>query len=107
MSPKECGSQFSPSLQAADDLRRSQLIVGQNYYYSIRASSRSNYRNSNPTIVEHKIKWQASIEGKVTLSDASGGLPINGVLVEYKLKSLNGTTISFCPPGSSMNMEWW
>jgi hypothetical protein len=107
MSPKECRSQFSVGLQAADDLRRSQLIVGQNYYYSIRASSRFSYRNSNPAIVEHKVRWQASIDGKVALSEVSGGLPISDVLVEYRLKSLNGTTISFCPPGSSVNSDWW
>jgi hypothetical protein len=106
-SPQQCASKFSPGLQAADDLRRSKLIVGQIYYYSIRASSQNSYRSSNPVMIEHKILWQASIDGKVSLSEASGGLPISGVLVEYRLKSLNGTLVSVCAPGNSMSAGWW
>jgi hypothetical protein len=104
LSAQECSTQaYSPGLQAADDSRRSKLNVGETYYYAIRASSRNSWKNSNPTIIPHKIKWQASIDGKVSLSESSGGLPIANVLVEYRLKSLNGTIIPTCANTS----DWW
>jgi hypothetical protein len=106
MSPKACSTVYSPGRQATDDLRISKLNVGQKYYYSIRASSRTSFRSSNPTIVEHKIMWQASIDGKVSLSEASGGLPISGVMVLYRLKALNGTILSVCPM-NTMSADWW
>lgn len=84
---------YIPGLQAADNLRLSNLNVGQTYYYLIRASAQQSWRISNPVIIPFTIQWQASINGKVSISTGSGGLPIEGVLVEYQLFNANGTTL--------------
>jgi hypothetical protein len=47
-SDQVCASQpYNPGLQASDNLRLSNLNVGQAYFYAIKASSRIPWRNSN------------------------------------------------------------
>ena len=37
----------------------------------------------------HRIKWEATIDGKVTLAPESGSLPVKGTTVHWKLKDSN------------------
>jgi hypothetical protein len=72
------------------------LQVGHDYFYHIRASARQPWRNSQPTTIRHTVQWQASIEGQVTLRPKAGALPIQNVIVEYRMEDLNGTVIDIC-----------
>jgi hypothetical protein len=107
-SEQVCASQpYNPGFQASDNLRLSNLNVGQTYYYAIRASSRIPWRNSNYEVLRHAILWQASIDGKVTLSQESGGLPVRDVIVEYRLRLPNAAGSSPCGIGHTATSSGW
>ena len=96
-SAQECAREpYSPGFQAADDLRLSKLTVGKVYDYQIRASARQPWRRSDVTTVSHTVKWQASIDGQVTLTPDAGGLPVQDVTVDYRLEDHSGTILSVC-----------
>jgi len=62
---------YNPGRQAADNLRISRLQVGQQYAYEIRATSKQEWRISSWARVLHTVRWQASIDGHVTLKPAA------------------------------------
>jgi hypothetical protein len=53
------------------------------------------------------ILWQASIDGRVTLSPESGGLPVPDVLVEYRLRLPNATDTNPCGINDSPTTSGW
>jgi hypothetical protein len=98
---------YMPGLQVADNLRLSNLDVGKWYYYLIRASSRVPYRNSNSAVIPHRVLWQSSVDGKVTLSPDAGGLPVEEVLVEYRLTLTNISSDIPCGTDHNSTIEGW
>ncbi|KAL7576580.1 hypothetical protein ACA910_018071 [Epithemia clementina (nom. ined.)] len=96
-SRQQCAQEpYIPGRQIADDLRVSNLVVGQEYQYQIRAASKHAWRNSNPTTVKHVVLWQASIDGQVTLEESAGLLPVENVVVEYRMEDLDGFILPVC-----------
>ena len=96
-SQQQCAQDpYVPGRQVADDLRISNLIVGQDYQYHIRASSKYPWRNSNQTTMKHTVLWQASIDGQVTLEESAGLLPVEHVVVEYRMEDLDGFILPAC-----------
>lgn len=89
-------AQYSPGLQAADDLHRSKLTVGQTYTYGVRAIARQSWRQSTYAEVSHKVLWEASVDGRVTLKPAAGSLPVERVTVEYRLEDLDHKAVPVC-----------
>eukprot|EP00957_Ditylum_brightwellii_P170929 13009858-Ditylum_brightwellii.AAC.1 len=90
-SPTSCGTDVLPGLAAAKDLRLSELIVGQTYEFCVRAGSTPIYMpqleypssdslaSSSNTCVTHRIKWEASINGRIITEPSAGSLPIEDV----------------------------
>lgn len=96
-SAQECSKEpYNPGFQASDDLRLSNLVVGRLYEYQIRASARHPWRRSSPATILHTVRWQASLEGHVALDKSSGGLPVEGVAVDYRLEDFDGDVILVC-----------
>ncbi len=102
--PKQAsGSIITPFTRASDDLLKSKLIVGKYYEYCVRAVHPVLYMDhpfdienagrtllsSNDTCADHRIRWEASIHGKVTTEPTAGTLPVEGVNVTYELLNDN------------------
>ena len=76
---------------AADDLRRSRLTPGVPFLYCVRAIGV--IANSDPTCVEHIVRWETAVELSVALPPTSGNIPSENVLVTYQLEDASGTPI--------------
>ena len=96
---KPCSEVIDPKRSAlVDDLAVSNLVVGKEYNYCARAvgSGKSGVRySSGEECIRHKIAWEASIDGVVTLDSSAGSLPVANVTVEYFLVAADATTIKF------------
>ena len=99
---------IAPGLDAHDSLSLSNLIVGKTYEYLVRAAApRYNVgvRSSGPTIIAHKINWEASIHGKVTTNPYAGSLPIKDVEVSWQLYDANDQTMPIECTGCSGKVD--
>ena len=105
-----CDEQLNPGLQAADDLRESRLQVGSTFGYSIRSVAKDysfSSRTSKPATVNHKVQWEASIDGSVTLSLEAGKLPVEGVRVFYQLRTSTSPTSEIISTCDDADEEGW
>ena len=103
-SRQACASNtVAPGRQAADNLRVSSLEVGKEYSYCVRATGRSYMQNplgpskglltsSNEACAMHRVRWEGSISGKVTLPPDSGSLPVEGVAITWEMKNTTDNT---------------
>ena len=93
----ECSEMIDPRRGAlVDDLAVSNLVVGKEYNYCARAvgSGKSGKRySSEEACKNHKIAWEASIDGVVTLDSSAGSLPVENVTVDWTLVAENSTII--------------
>jgi len=96
----ECDSIVDTHIEASDELQYSNLTVGKLFMYCVRAVHRSHYMehpmgiseagnrqltSSDDTCAPHKIRWEASINGKITTEPNAGSLPIENVVVTWEL----------------------
>lgn len=97
-------NRVEPGRQTSDDLRVSNLPVGDEFTYCVRATARDYMHNpegphmpslssSNEECATHRIHWEASVRGKVTLEQTAGSLPVDNVLVEWQLLDVDSTSI--------------
>lgn len=97
----------SPGRQASDNLRVSRLKVGDEYSYCVRATAKDYMQHpkgpeelmlasSQENCQTHKIRWESSIKGKVTMPRNAGSLPVEEVEVSWALldRSLENTIVS-------------
>ena len=85
-----------PGKQFSDDLSSSDLVVGEVYSYCTRAVGPGNSGerySSVETCVDHKVAWEASIDGIVTLDPSAGSLPVTDVTVTWQLFGRGKTLI--------------
>mmetsp|Transcript_21609 Transcript_21609/g.27877 ORF Transcript_21609/g.27877 Transcript_21609/m.27877 type:complete len:1916 (+) Transcript_21609:457-6204(+) len=104
------GDKIDPFIEASDNLARSKLIVGKDYNYCVRAVHPVLYMDhpydyedvgrtllsSSDTCKDHRIRWEASVQGKVTTEPNAGSLPMKDVIVSYSLLEEDGTTPIEC-----------
>ena len=94
---EECSEMVDPRRGAlVDDLAVSNLVVGKEYDYCARAvgSGKSGVRySSDEACKKHKIAWEASIDGVVTLDSSAGSLPVENVTVDWTLVAEDTTNI--------------
>jgi len=118
---ENCFTTIEPGTQASDDLAVSNLEVGKEYSYCVRAVKQGHYMDapyenseqrrlltsSGSSCEAHKIRWEASIHGRVTTIPTAGSLPIKDVLVSWELLSKDSKKILECDncSGSTLTNE--
>lgn len=95
---KKCGkAPVMPGKAASDDLSVSELEVGAAYRYCVRAVaqfySAGALHSSDENCNIHKVRWQASMSGRITTDPLAGGLPIEDVAVSWELLNLEKTLV--------------
>ena len=102
-----CNEIIQPMKEASDDLSMTNLVVGNTYSYCIRAVNPIHYMDhpldiddegrvlssSGKSCIEHTIKWESSIHGKITTEPNAGKLPIEGVTTAYSLMKNENRTL--------------
>jgi len=107
---RDCRSTISTGTDASDNLAYSNLPVGKQYLYCVRAVHSSHYmdhpldslgvgrrmESSDDACASHKIHWEASIHGNISTPPNAGSLPIKDVEVSWELMDIHHATPIGC-----------
>lgn len=78
-------------MNAAEDLSLEKLVPGIAYTYCVRAIGV--VVDSASTCIDHVIRWESSVEFKVTLPPTAGSVPSPDTTIQYRLVTNDGSTV--------------